>query len=318
MKTALRLRSVQLLLATGVFLFSGLLVCAADVPVGELTTISSMVHKDYERENLPDGSLKPIKYAFGEGTFDPGGTADSSVERLKFNQLAGLLAASLAKLGYVPGHNADEIDQLIVVHWGRTIGFDRSGYGDGYGTLNNTYSAIARTFPNTGSLRGNYGPGQSSPPTRGLGGQPGAADEMDAMLYKLHVQEEQRARSNARNALLLGYYDTLRHTPTYFGDLVSPRRERLIQDLEDDRYYVVVIAYDFQATRKSRQPKLLWITRFSLQARGNDFDRCIYRMIHAASPYFGRATDGLRYERMPEGQAVPGELKFLEYLERTK
>lgn len=326
MKTALRqsgsrdsFHSVRQVVVTGLLLFPVLLLAdPTEISIGELTTISSTVHNGFQREKLPDGSLKPIKYAFGEGTSDPGRIADKSFARLNFGQLAGLISAPLAKLGYQPCTEVNQIDQLIVVHWGRTVGWDSSGYGDGYGTLNNTYSAISRTFPNAGSLRGNFGPGQSSPPTRGLGGEPGAASEMDHMTFMLSVQEDARNRANARNALLLGYYDTLRQTPTFFGDLVSPRRERLIQDLEDDRYYVIVIAYDFQSTRKSRQPKVLWITRFSLQARGNDFDRSIYRMVHAASAYFGRSSDGLRYERLPEGKAVPGELKFLEYMERTK
>jgi len=326
MNTALRhcvsLRAPRL---AGASVFTALVLCfglpltrAADLSVGELTTISSTVHNGYQQEKLPDGSFKPIRYAFGEGTCDPGNTADASFSRLKFSQLAGLISAPLAKLGYQPSNDVKTIDQLVVINWGRTVGWDSSSYGDGYGTLNNTYSAMVRTFPNPGSLTGAFGPGQKSPLTRGVGGQPGAASEMDHSFLMLQIQDDARNRTNARNAVLLGYYDTLAHTPTFFGNLVSPRRELLTQELEDDRYYVIVVAYDFQTTRKNRQPKVLWITRFSLQTRGNDFDQCIYRMVHAASSYFGRSTDGLRRERLPEGQVVPGDLKFLEYMERTK
>ena len=327
MKTAPRrsaawrmLRLVFPSLATGLLLLLNPSAASArDFSVSELTTVFSTVHNGYQREKLPDGSFKTVRYAFGEGTCDPGSVADLSLNRLKFPQLAVLLSAPLAKLGYQPTNNAKDIDQLIVVHWGRSIGWDGSrGNGGGYANLSESYSAMKRTFPNSGSLPGNFGAGQSSPRTRGVGGELGAGSEMDYMMTMIHFQEEARARSNYRNARLLGYYDALKHTPLYYGNLVSPRRERLIGDLEDDRYYVIVAAYDFQATRKSRHPKVLWITRFSLQSYGNEFDQSIDRMVPAASAYFGRSSDGLHYERPAEAVVVPGELKLLEYLERSK
>lgn len=120
---------------------------AADLSEAELTTVFSTVHNGYQREKLPDGSLKQVRYAFGEGTYDPGSIADPSLEHLKFGQLAVLLSAPLAKLGYQPGPDQNTIDQLIVVHWGRTIGWDSDGYGDAYGTLNITYSTMKAAFP---------------------------------------------------------------------------------------------------------------------------------------------------------------------------
>jgi hypothetical protein len=164
------------------------------------------------------------------------------------------------------------------------------------------------------------GPNQlpKGPMTRGAGGTPGAADDMDQMLLMLSLQEEARNQANFRNAKLLGYDESLAKTPTFFGNLTSWRREQMIQELEDDRYYVIVVAYDFPAMRKTRQPSVLWVTRFSLQARGNEFDRCVQGMIKAASSYFGRSSDGLRRELPPEGRATPGKLEVIDYQEPTK
>lgn len=297
------------------------IVRATELSLGELTTVSSIADNNYRREKLPDGSLKPVRYAFGEGTCDPGSVADGSLNRLKFEQLAVLLSAPLARLGYQPSQDVNNIDEVLVIHWGRTIGWNSDGYGDAYGTLNNTFSTMKSAFPGnipiSISKPGDL-PAPPSPMTRGIGGTPGAAGDMDYTFQMLALQEEARARANARNALLLGYYDTLKRIPTHFGNLVLPRRQQLLEELEDDRYYVSVSAYDFQTTRKSRQPKLLWITRFSLQARGNDFDRSIHRMIQAASPYFGRSSNGLHYEQQREGHVDIGELKVLEYEESKK
>jgi len=63
-----------------------------DFSESDLTTVSATLHNGYQREKLPNGSLKPVSYAFGEGTFDPGSIADPSLDRLKFKQLAILLS----------------------------------------------------------------------------------------------------------------------------------------------------------------------------------------------------------------------------------
>lgn len=304
-------------LAAALLLSAGLLSALGSdyIPIGELTVISSTVHNGYQREKLPDGSLKPVSYAFGEGTFEPGSIADGTLNRVKFPQLATLLSAPLAKLGFHPSPDANKIDQLIVVHWGRTIGWDTKGYGDAYSTLNQAHATMKAAFP---TLTPDMKPDPGAPSTRGLLGTPGAAGEFDNMVLTLELQEEARARSNAQNALLLGYYGTLEHIPTFWGNLVSHRREQLLGELEDDRYYVIVAAYDFQSAVKSRQRKILWITRFSLDTRGNDFDQAIDRMVQAASSYFGRSSDGLQRQRLPNGRATPGKLEVLDYQEPTK
>jgi hypothetical protein len=298
---------------------------AAEPSLGELTTVSSIVNNSYQREKLPDGSLKPVRYAFGEGTCDPGRTADASLNHLKFDKLAVLLSAPLARLGYQPCREVNNIDQLLMVHWGRTIGWDSAGYGDAYGNLNSTYSLMKGVFPTPIPVDRGAAAAQRSLGQKPSGSAPSApsaergdSNEMEYRLLMIKLQEEARNRENARKALMLGYYDTLKHIPTYFGDLVAPRREQLMQELEDDRYYVIVVAYDFQTTRKSRQPKVLWITRFSLQTHGNDFDRSIERMIRTASPYFGRSSNGLLHEQLREGQVDLGDLKVLEYEEPKK
>jgi hypothetical protein len=309
-------RLVRSSLATGLLFLVALSSARADdAPVGELTVVSSTVHNGYQREKLPDGSLKPVRYAFGEGTFDPGSVADASLDRVKFGQLATLLSAPLAKLGFHPSPDAKEIDQLLVIHWGRTIGWDTKGFGDAYGNLNQAHTAMKDAFPTiTPDMKTDFG----APRTLGLGGAPGAASEMENLMFMLQKQQEVRARSNLRNALLLGYYGTLEKTPSFWGNMVSAGRELLIGELEDDRYYVIVAAYDFQAATKQRDRKILWITRFSLDAHGNDFDRSVNRMVKAAASYFGRSSDGLQRARMPNGRAIPGKLEVINYEEPTK
>lgn len=303
-------------LVSGLFLLAGSTVTrAAEIPFAELTVVSSTVHNGYEREKLPDGSLKPIRYAFGEGTCDIGGFADASLERLNFRQLIRVLSAPLAQQGFHPSRNANEVDQLIVVHWGRTAGWDGgAGYGNAYGTLNRAHAAMTAAFPTNPSKK----PEPNAPPTTANGGTPGAASEFDTMMTMLRMQDDARAQMNAQNAQLLGYYDTLKRLPAHWGNLGNPDRNDLIEEIEDDRYYVILAAYDFQVAKKEQKPKVLWVTRFSLQARGANFDETVDRMVRAAAAYFGRATNGLHREGEREARAIPGKLQVIDYQEPTK
>ncbi|MBI2513305.1 MAG: hypothetical protein HYV96_15110 [Opitutae bacterium] len=289
---------------------------AADLPLSELTVVSSTVHNGYEREKLPDGTVKPVRYAFGEGTCDAGSVADASLDKLKFRQVIAALSAPLAQQGFHPSRNANEVEQLIVVHWGRTTGWDGgAGYGNVYGNLNRLHSAMVATFP---TLNPGDKPDPNATRTRGLGGTPGAASEMDQLMLMLQMQDDARARQNGRNSRLLGYHDTLRRIPTYWGNMVRSEREDLIGELEDDRYYVILAAYDFQVAKKEQKPKVLWVTRFSLVAHGNDFDDSIDRMVAAAAAHFGRSTHGLHREGMREARAIPGKLEVIDHEEPTR
>lgn len=38
-------------------------------------------------------------------------------------------------------------------------------------------------------------------------------------------------------------------------------------ELNEERYFVILMAYDYQHMRREKKPKLLWVTRLSLRAR---------------------------------------------------
>jgi hypothetical protein len=85
----------------------------------------------------------------------------------------------------------------------------------------------------------------------------------------------------------------------------------LIDDVEDDRYFVVLMAYDFQLLWKEKKHKLLWETRFSIRQRRNAFDQQLAAMAQYASRYFGQDSHGLIRQPIPEGQVILGELKVV-------
>jgi hypothetical protein len=113
-----------------------------------------------------------------------------------------------------------------------------------------------------------------------------------------------------RNANLLGYSEDMSAT--------GLRRQRLGGDLADElstsRYFVVLMAYDFQMMWKEKKHKLLWESRFSVREQGNDFTRALPAMAEYAAQYFGRDSHGLLRTHVPDGRIDMGDPTVIEFL----
>ncbi|MDI1319465.1 MAG: hypothetical protein PSW75_04620, partial [bacterium] len=57
----------------------------------------------------------------------------------------------------------------------------------------------------------------------------------------------------------------------------------------DDRYFVIVMAFDFAEARQHRK-KLLWMTKMSTESVGTDLSSVIPALITSGGPAFGRDT----------------------------
>jgi hypothetical protein len=85
----------------------------------------------------------------------------------------------------------------------------------------------------------------------------------------------------------------------------------MIDEIEDDRYFVVLMAYDFPLLWKDKKHKLVWETRFSIRERHNDFSQRLAAMAEAAARYFGQDSHGLVRKRDPVAHVDPGEIKVI-------
>ncbi len=70
----------------------------------------------------------------------------------------------------------------------------------------------------------------------------------------------------------------------------TAERQEAFQLAHDDRYFVIVSAYDYAALDKS-QRVLLWQTRISSRATGPSMQEILPSLIAAGSDYFGRNSD---------------------------
>ena len=125
-------------------------------------------------------------------------------------------------------------------------------------------------------------------------------------------------RQNVRLAPILGYDSAIADGFRYRGTALEFITKDLFEELAYNRYFVVLMAYDFQLMWREKKHKLLWETRFSISERGNAFDEQLPGMVLDASRYFGRDSHGLVHKTLPEGRVDLGELNILGVIPEKK
>ena len=120
---------------------------------------------------------------------------------------------------------------------------------------------------------------------------------------------------DVRNARMLGY-DSEGLIGTEYGAYIGHfgptglYRDQLMAEIEDNRYFIVLVAYDFQVFRKEKKQKVLWVARFSIDESQNRFDKALPVMAQYASRYFGQDSHGLLRTQVPDGRVLLGKPEY--------
>ena len=270
----------------------------------EIVAVFARASDDYVRARQPDGAFQTETYTFGEGGLWKGASSDPTIDGLQFTKVARLIAGPLADQKYVPAFAPEKIKLLIMVYWGTTRG--ARDYTD---SILLPYLQ-AETSPMTLRSLGTDSVGLATAP--GDGTSPGASPFSDSALMMIGMTDRMRAFANRENAGILGYESKLTEMEALKNTPARLQRADLLEDIEYSRYFVVLMAYDFQLLSKEKRHRLLWETRFSIQERGNDFGRQLPGMAQFASRFFGRDSHGLQRKSFPAGRVDLGELKIIE------
>ena len=280
----------------------------------DITALSGRISRDYIRTRQTDGSFAPESYAFAKGGDWAGAMRDPSIDKLSFLDVAHTIAQPLASQNYIPSRDPNSTRLLIMVYWGTTHAPEHATDSNGYVNLQRANETVSRAQV---SLKTAGDPGSYAAAREVL---EQSTDEMLTALGAVAAENNLRDQENIRNVRMLGYdswwEDTKQFEDKGFG--LDYRRQDLIDEVESNRYFVVLMAYDFQLLWKHKQHKLLWETRFSIRQMHHEFDKDLPAMAQYASKYFGQDSHGLVRKEIPLGRVDIGEVKSLGEAEAPK
>ena len=270
----------------------------------EVEAIASKAAKDYVRKKLPDGSFKPETYAFGKGDDWRGARVDSTIDTLDFMDVARVLSVPLAEKKYLPTKDPKTTDELIMVYWGTTRAPEHASDTNSYQLLVKANDQQARAIA---ALEKN--PIQKQAALELLAE---ADNALLAAQVGVQAENQRREDTDMRNATMLGYDSWWIATNSAMGGTpLGRRRVDMENELEEDRYFVVLTAFDYQMLVNKKKQKFLWEVRFSIREHRNAFDTRLPAMTALASAYFGRDSGGLQHVTVPEGKVEIGPVKSL-------
>jgi hypothetical protein len=273
---------------------------SAAVYAEETFAISTKAAKDYVRKKLPDGRFQTETYAFGEGDNWSGARVDFSIDRMKFIDVARAVAVPLAEQRYLPSHDPKGTNLLIMVYWGTTRAPERSSESPGLTLLLQADRRLDEAHlmmmsHDRNALQEAY-----------------AADaDMREALAIVNTENQRREDTDVRIVTLLGYDSWWLATESASGGGERAfRKKDMLDEVEEDRYFVVLMAYDFRAMSQKKK-KLLWEAHLSMREHSNEFDKRLPDMLEKASAFLGQNSSGLQHVDLPRGSVTIGPVRSL-------
>lgn len=262
--------------------------------------VRARADSQYVAEKFGAGHVRDETYVFAKGRFFGGATRDRSLEKMPFIDIARSLAAGLVKQHYFPTKDLRKADLFIVVHWGVTMVMDNS-----YQLMGRT-SPIGVGAPDTQRLEMMH---QMAEMERYYGNASDTSmiqfldrsyefNHAAALANDSLFQQMDRAATNveaASNAQLLGFADDLRDdSRSSFG---TAEGAMLRDFLRDERYFVILLAYDNQMLLKENKLRLRWSARLSMRSPGMNFPRGVVDMATVGGMVFGHQMRSVSIRR---------------------
>jgi hypothetical protein len=283
----------------------------------EFEAVSSKASRDYVRTKETDGAFVPESYAFANGGYWSGPMFDPTIDRMDFMDIARTIAVPLANQNYIPTADPKTTRLLLVVYWGTTLAPEHASDSTAYSMAQKKAEVEHQSNQDLQDALRASGQSQGTSPTdswvreaKVTNAQDG--DALSASLGVMQAENRTRDQANMRNAQMLGYDAEWNEL---MGSLGGPaqdlKKSQMINELEEDRYFVVVMAYDYQLLVGAKKHKLLWETRYSIRQHTHAFNQQLMSMTVQASKFFGQDSNGLTRKALPEGRVEIGGVKSL-------
>ena len=240
------------------------------------------IHSDAEEDYLAQRSSdRPESYYFFKGVHFGGYVNDASLRKTKFIDIAKEMAPHLAKQDYWPAQSKETCDLLLVVSWGTTSP--------------NMHRDVSNSiFKDT--YDGEY---------------------YDNIANEDYDESDFRWFGMQRNSKLLGFYPYIRRDRMI---RISPQEEyELRVAMRDQRYFIIVTAFDFQELLNNKQWKRVWSTRFNMRSPGISFENAHMALSKAGASYYGQKLKDLEHEKADLepfiAEVEMGEIQVLETID---
>ncbi len=231
---------------------------------------------DYLSARSVGGGSASQRYRVIEGQFNRGGIADASLDAISFSEIADGMASGMAQRGFSPSRLEEDNELLVVLHYGR---MPASVSGEELLGINSLDTLTDNAHVLDGA---SYG---------------GIDDDINALASLDHNLQAARKFTSA-NAQTAYYHAQVIGLEGAYSSEASPSEERRLKRmLSEDRYYMSLMAYDFQRMQRG-ELELLWTTRCSIRAAGQDFPNAIRKMQSVAGDYYGRKFKGVKSRRV--------------------
>ncbi len=243
------------------------------------------VHSDADEDYIAQRSPdRPESYYFYEGIHFASYINDRSLRDTPFREIVEGMAPNLAKQDYWPAKNKETCDLLLVVSWGTT---NPEYYGD---VSNRIFYDIYDGDYYDNIAAGDY-------------------DESDYTWY-----------GKQRNSKLLGFYPYIRRDK--FNGISRHDEYELRSAMLEERYFIIVTAFDFQELINNQTWKRVWSTRFNVRSPGINFRNAHIALSKAAAPYYGKKLDKLGTENADSETIIAeieiGDIEILETIDAPK
>ena len=272
-----------------------LFVLSAGVPsrAASLVVVNSKAHEDFSIAREQDPSKEVLTYAFMKGRFHPGTRNDPAMNNMSFSNLVLEIATHLQKQNFLPVPDPHKADLLIVVHYGATSGQDSFEELQGITSLED------------------YGFGDGAVTSASIGGGSVDVSALNA-IQDMQFEINKNLTIQQGNQGSMNYMAHLIGMEVAFAGDIGPREERYLMNLlNEERYFVILMAYDIRKLREG-DIHLYWTTRYSVRATGQAFGDALKDMNLVAENYFGKNMGKLVKKRVTDKSRVElGELEVV-------
>ncbi len=211
--------------------------------------------------------------------------ADNGLMKVPFSTIVETLSSDLLLRNFVPAENIESADLAIAVHWGMTRESENGAVALQYDpdAVRQASEAVAEAKQRESS--------DSTGITRALGAAAAAEARLNNELSLAASLYRKNERVSYSNAELLGFKPFMNR-----DDNIG---ETLRTMAEEERYFVILVAYDARALRDKKKVAL-WVTRMSLRASGVNFPIALDRMSSVGAFFHGTRQPGVILQDSPK------------------